>query len=386
MKARLLFAAAFCAGTAAAQVVAEDAPDVSMAQAWLDGTLESYGDFEITYDGPPIELRFSSHLPEVSALAKFQIKANDILELMSNGKIVTTEAWSSTVHSIKEGREAVRTGLSDVSPCFTLFYPRDYRMVSGLELPFIFKGNASAVAAVQQIYPQYLKSEFERYGVMLLRSGMNGPFNLYTREPVRTMEDLAKLRFPTAASPAILELLGATLVSGTAAEIYTSLQSGTTDGLHFADIAAPIFRLGELVKYRTVNSFNTNPLQYCINPDVYVSLPADLQDVLDRWAHQVTIVEAIIEYDLAGPKAVQFMTEKYGMESITLSDEEMARWRDRISVLEDEWVAERADDGLPGQEMLADLRAAVARYEEMAPNELLKDAIENPLRGTRTAE
>ncbi|MEM9321059.1 MAG: TRAP transporter substrate-binding protein DctP [Pseudomonadota bacterium] len=386
MKAKLLCAVAFCAGAAAAQVAAEDRADASMAYAWLDGTLESYGDFEVTYDGPPIEIRFSSHLPEVSGLAKFQTQANEILELMSNGKIVTTEAWSGTVHSIKEGREAVRTGLSDVSPCFTLFYPRDYKMVSGLELPFIFESTTGAVLSVQQIYPDYLKSEFERYGVSLLRVAMNGPFNLYTREPVRTMEDLEGLRFPTAASPQILELLGATLVSGTAAEIYTSLQSGTTDGLHFADIAAPIFRLGELVKYRTVNSFNTNPLQYCINPDTYASLPPDLQDVLDRWAYQVTVVEAIIEYDIAGPKAVQFMTEQYEMESITLSEAEMERWRDRISVLEENWVAEREADGLPAKQMLADLRASVAKYEQMTPNELLMDAIENPIRGIRTAD
>lgn len=384
MKARLLLAAAICAASTATYVAADEAADASMAFAWLDGSLESYGDYQITYDGPPIEMRISSHLPKPANLAKFQSQANQILEQMSGGKITVSEAWSSTVHKISEGREAVRTGLSDVSPCFTLFNPRDYRMVNGLELPFIFEGTAGAVASVQEIYPQYIKAEFERYGVSLLRMSMNGPFNMYTREPVRTMEDLEGLRFPTAASRQILELLGTKLVSGTAAEIYTSLQSGTTDGLHFADIAALIFRIGEVVKYRTVNSFNTNPLEYCINPDFYASLPPDLQDVLDRWAYQTAIVEAIISYDLAGPQAVKVLTEKYGIETITLSDEEMDRWRTRMAVLEDNWVADREEKGLPAKQMLADLRAAVAKYEAMTPNELLTDAIENPVTGIRT--
>ncbi|MEM8731096.1 MAG: TRAP transporter substrate-binding protein DctP, partial [Pseudomonadota bacterium] len=251
-------------------------------------------------------------------------------------------------------------------------------------LPFIFEGTAGAVASVQEIYPQYLKEEFERYGVSLLRMSMNGPFNLYTREPVRTMEDLEGLRFPTAASRQILDLLGAKLVSGTAAEIYTSLQSGTTDGLHFADIAALIFRIGEVVKYRTVNSFNTNPLEYCISPDFYASLPPDLQDVLDRWAYQTAIVEAIIGYDLAGPEAVKVLTEKYGVETITLSDAELDRWRTQMAVLEQDWVAQREDKGLPGQQMLSDLRSAVAKYDAMTPNELLTNAIENPVTGIRT--
>lgn len=387
MKARVFLAAAICAGTVAAQGIADDAADASMAFAWLDGTLESYGDFEVTYDGPPIEMRISSHLPEPANLAKFQSQANRVLEQMSGGKIVVSEAWSSTVHKISEGREAVRTGLSDVSPCFTLFNPRDYQMVTGIELPFIFEGGtASSVASVQQIYPEYLKAEFERYGVSLLRLSLNAPLNLFTREPVRTMEDLQGLRFPTAASPEILELLGAKLVSGTAAEIYTSLQSGTTDGLHFADIAALIFRIGEVVKYRTVNSFNTNTLEYCINPDFYASLPADLQDVVDRWAYQTAIVEGIISYDLASPVAVKVLTEKYGIETITLSDTEMNRWRTSMAVLEEEWVAEREDKGLPAKQMLVDLRSAVAQFADMTPNQLLTYAIENPVTGIRTAD
>ena len=131
--------------------------DVKVTLDWLEGKAASYGKNDVSYNGPPITLTSTSHVPGVSGLAKLQNKAWANLERMSNGKIKVNASWSASVHSVREGRKAARTGLTDHAPCFSLYTARDYNMVGGLGLPFLFNNSHEAVATAEHLYPKYLK-------------------------------------------------------------------------------------------------------------------------------------------------------------------------------------------------------------------------------------
>jgi len=51
-----------------------------------------------------------------------------------------------------------------------------------------------------------------------------------------------------------------------------------------------------------------------------------------------------------------------GHETLPLSDEEKARWKEAVKPILDEYVKGCADKGLPGDAFLADLQALIAKY------------------------
>ena len=349
---------------------------------WFDGKLDNYGKNEVSYDGPVIEFRSTSHIPAVSGLAKLQIQGFDNLERMSNGKIKVSTTWSQSVHGVREGRKAVRTGLSDQAPCFSLYTARDYNVVGGLGLPFLFNNSHEAVATAEHLYPKYLKDEFERFKVKIMREAHTGPYHLYNSKPVRTLADVQgmKVRAGGGTHAAIIGALGATQVSMPGASAYTAMQRGTIDAIHFNDAAALIFKLHEVADFRTQNGFNVLTIEYCMSGDWFDDLPADLQVVVNNWGRQMVIAEAAGFYDYGGQVNVSKM-EAQGLKSIDMGAAELDKWKAAVAGVEAAFVADAEKKGVPAKAMMADIRAGAAKYAGMSPNEVMLDAINNPVQG-----
>jgi len=317
----------------------------------------------------------------VSGLAKLQIDGWNQLEKMSGGKIKVETTWSQTVHSAREGRKAVRTGLSDHAPCFSLYTARDYDMVGGLGLPFLFNNSHEAVATAESLYPKYLKEEFEKYQVLIMREAHTSPYNLYNNKPVRTLDDVQgmKVRAGGGTHSAIVNALGATQVGMPAPDIYPAMQRKTIDGIHFNDAAALTFRLNEVAKYRTLNGFNVLTVEYCLSKDFFDDLPADLQVVVNNWGRQMAIAEAVGFYDYGGVEAVEKMGELTGLETVKLTD--IDRWKEAVAGVEKKWIDDTNAKGLPGGEFIAAVKETAKKYQAMSPNEVMLDAINNPVQG-----
>jgi len=362
--------------------VEQAAKDTKVALDWLEGKAASYGNNNVSYDGPPITFTSTSHIPGVSGLAQLQIQGFDNLERMSNGKIKVETSWSQSVHSVREGRKATRTGISDQAPCFSLYTSRDYNMVGGLGLPFLFNNAHEAVATAEHLYPKYLKKEFERFQVKIMREAHTGPYHLYNNKPVRTLEDIKgmKIRAGGGTHSQIIAALNATQVSMPGADAYTAMQRGTLDAIHFNDAAALIFKLNEVAKYRTSNGFNVLTVEYCMSADWFDALPADLQVVVNNWGRQMAIVEAQAFYDYGGQVNVVKMQEK-GLQKIDLPAAELDRWKNAVSGVEAAWVADTEKKGLPAKAFMADIKKLAAKYAAMSPNDIMLDAINNPMQG-----
>jgi TRAP-type C4-dicarboxylate transport system substrate-binding protein len=350
---------------------------------WLEGKLDNYGTNNVSYDGPVITFRSSSHIPPVSSLAKVQIQGFDQLERMSGGKIQVETTWSQSVHSVREGRKATRTGLSDHAPCFSLYTSRDYNVVGGLGLPFLFNNSHEAVATAEHLYPEYLKEEFERFGVKIMREAHTGPYHLYNNKPVKTLEDAngMKVRAGGGTHAQIIGALGATQVSMPGADAYTAMQRNTIDAIHFNDAAALIFKLHEVAKFRTLNGFNVLTVEYCMSGDWFDDLPADLQVVVNNWGRQMAIAEAVGFYDYGGIVNVAKMAEQRGLETIDMGEAELNRWKAAVAPVEAAWVADAEKKGVPAKAFMADIRELAAKYAAMSPNDIMLDAINNPVQG-----
>ncbi|MEE2970663.1 MAG: TRAP transporter substrate-binding protein DctP [Pseudomonadota bacterium] len=367
-------------GTTAAEVN----KNLSVAIKWINGDLDSYGSAKVTYTGKPITFKTSHHLPKVSGLAKIQIKGFKILEKMSGGKIKVNDTWSKTVHGVKDGRKAVRTGLSDHAPCFSLYMSKDYNMVHGLGLPFMFRNAHEAVATGEMLYPKYLKKEHERFkGVKIARVANTSTYHLFTNKPVRSLADIKgmKIRAGGGNHSKIIGALGATQVSMPLASAYTAMQRGTLDAIHSSDAIAPIFKVHEVTKFRTTNGFNVLTIEYCTSGKFLDRLPADLKQVYNNWARQYAQIEAQYFYDRLDSNHLAMMMNKHGIKKIDLAPAELERWKKTLEPITQNWIAMNEKKGLPARQFIADVRAASKKFAGMSANDIMLAAINSPVKG-----
>ena len=367
-------------GTTEAEVM----KNLSLAQDWMSGDIKSYGSAKVTYTGPVITMTSSHHVPKVSGLAKVSIKAFRVLEKMSNGKIKVNDTWSKTIHGARDGRKAVRTGVSDYAPCFPAYNARDYDLLHGLGLPFLFNNTHEATAISEELYPKYLKKRFERFkGVKLARASQTAAYHLYTKKPVRTLEEVKGLKVRAGGGPhaKIIAALGAVPVSMPAADAYTAMQRGTLDAYHINDAVAPIFKVHEVTDFRTVNGFNYFPVFYCTSGAFYDKLPADLKVVYNNWSRQFAQIEAQGFYEIEAAKAIKKMVSSGALKLINLPDAEMARWRAAVEPVKADWIAEMEKKGLPAKAFMADIARLSKKYAAMTPNEIMQAAIDSPIQG-----
>lgn len=99
-----------------------------------------------------------------------------------------------------------------------------------------------------------------------------------------------------------------------------------------------------------------------MNLDKWNSLPAEAQQVIDEVSMEcmAKIAPMCNETDKTG----QEKGEAAGMEFYAISDAEMARWMDKVSVLQDKWVEERNAEGLDGAAALEYIKSIVEKYNE----------------------
>lgn len=355
---------------------------LSAATNWFNGT-GNYGNNKVTYDGPVITLRTSSHLPPVAGISKLQRKGFDRLEEMSGGKIKVKDTWSKTVHGVKEGRKATRTGLSDYAPCFSLYTAKDYNLVHGLGLPFLFNNSHEAIATAEHLYGKYLKEEHERFRVKIARVAHTSPYHLWTNKPVRTLADAKgmKIRAGGGIHSEIIAAIGGTQVSMPGADSYTAMQRGTLDGIHFSDAIALIFKTHEVTKYRTFNGFNLLTIEYCLSAAWHKSLPADLKVVWNNWARQMAIAEGMGFYDLYDKKNLDKMVGMGETEVINMSTAELNRWKAAVAPIEARFIEKNEKKGLPAKAFIADVKKLAAKYAAMPANDVMAEAVNSPAQG-----
>ncbi len=114
----------------------------------------------------------------------------------------------------------------------------------------------------------------------------------------------------------------------------------------------------------------------------FEALPADLQVVVNNWGRQMAIVEGIAFYDYGGQVAVAKMKESgLKLQTITLPESELKGWREAVSGVEATWVADTEKKGLPAKAFLADIKKLSAKYAAMSANDIMLDAINNPVQG-----
>ncbi len=308
---------------------------------------------------PVIELSYSVFFPPTHVQCQEAEGWAREIEKRTDGRVKITIYAGGTLTQAPQVYEGVVNGISDLGMSCLAYTRGRFPLLEGLDLPLGYPNGLVATRLATEMVRKYAPAETADTHILLLHA--HGPGMLAAKKPVRTLDDMAKLKVRgTGLSAKIIENLGGVPIGMSQPETYEALQKGVVEATFCPVETLKGWKQGEVISYVTDTAVigYTTAMFVAMNKAKWDSLPADIQtiftEVSAKWVDRHGSA-----WDLADAEGMQFI-QQLGRETIMLDAEEKGRWTAAVKPILDEYVSNCTKAGLPGAELLADLQAGIA--------------------------
>lgn len=262
--------------------------------------------------------------------------------------------------------EGIADGSADIGTTCPSYTPGVFPVTEAFELPGLNNDNALVSSMViQEAYETYPLLQEEYEDVEVMHFWATGPGDLITKERVESLEDLQGMDIRVAGgSVPVMEELGAVPVTMGMDESYTNLEQGIVEGILSPTDVLVGFQLAEVTSYITKTPYLYNiTFMKVMNPDTWDNLPQEVQQIFrevnEGYTYEYGALRA--EHTELGQEVG---VEEYGMEIIELDPEGEERWLEEIEPIQDQWMEEAEEEGLPGEEIMDLVRELDEKYSD----------------------
>ena len=289
---------------------------------------------------------------------------NRELQEATNGQVVLEIYADNSLCAAADNYDAVVNGIADIGMVPYAYWAGRFPIVEAFCLPGV-AGFTSAAAgshaineAIDTLDPDELKDTHHLF------TFSTGASALLSNVPIRTLEDLQGLSLGVtqAERARALQLLGAVPISLTSPEWYEALQRNMMVGGVMSYEALRSMRFYEVTgDYITNSALFASSMFYCvINKDTYARLP---QSAKDFFAIRPDYI--LNAWDVGVIDTLQFVTERKEIELIYLTDEETAKWRERIAPIAEGNIQSLNARGIDGVALHAYIRELEDKYNTL---------------------
>jgi len=246
--------------------------------------------------------------------------------------------------------DGVSKGLADIGYMGLSYTPGRFPVS---EVHTVVLGRPTAWISTQvanEFYAKFRPKEWNEFHVLFISS--NPPTGIYSKTPVRKMEDLKGLKLRCQGQEAdIGKLLGAETMATPSGETYDALAKGVLDGAIYPFEAAKTFRVADATKYFTTSwqALTGADFYFFMNGSSWNKLPEDIKAIFDQvskeWVEKAAL--AWNDQDVVG---YQYCKEK-GLEVIDLSAEEAARWQKTATPITEKYTKDMVGRGFSEAEV-----------------------------------
>ena len=253
-----------------------------------------------------------------------------VLHLYSPGNYVPiNEEWKNLV-----------SGMLDAGNWMYTASPKDFPWWSAILTPFMSKGGSQSTRFFWAAYENIpeVQAEVDKVGVPLLIYGPADYAFYSIKAPIRSPADLKGKRVIVLMDSDIqmVQAMGATPVFLQSTEAYVGLQRGMGEALLTAYPYAYSLRLQELAHYVTTIPLIYSPMFFSINRELWEDMTDAQRAALNAYAGLEASLKAA-ELLTQNQQTAMDAFREAGAEFITLSDEEIAAFRQQIEPLFQEY-------------------------------------------------
>ena len=168
--------------------------------------------------------------------------------------------------------------------------------VNVFNMPFVFRDHEHMRKVIdgeigQEILDKITNSEFNMVGLAWMDGGVR---NLYTKEPVRSLEDLKGKKIRVIGNPMFIETFNALGASGIAmdtGEIFSALQTGVVDGAENNPPTMLEHNHFRSAKYYTLTGHLILPEPIVISKATWNKLTPEQQEIVKKYAKEAQFEE-----------------------------------------------------------------------------------------------
>lgn len=296
-------------------------------------------------------LRFSTwHVPLSREVRTVWEPMLQMLTKKSRDRIRYTLFVGGALGKAPEHYDIVAKGLSDMGYFTATFTPGRFPLTDVLSLAAWVDGKDIATEIGNSMYQRILHREFK--GVKVIE--LNGCIQsfLWTKKPVRTLEDAKglKIRTPGGHQTNYIKAIGAEPVLMPPGDVYMAIETGTVDGLVTCPPVLLSFKLHEVVRHGVIATFGCVSEGVVMNETTWKRLPEELRAVFEEVCHNPFRTTGGLTRDVYKEMMKEIAEKK--VELYNLPSKEAERWYDRFRGVTRRWVADLEARHLPGREVV----------------------------------
>jgi TRAP-type C4-dicarboxylate transport system substrate-binding protein len=273
-----------------------------------------------------------------------------MIEEQTKGAVKINPYFNMTLAPAAQLFDATVKGLADISETYTFDPPGKFLMTQTMALPETgFKTSLSCSRALWHLYktfPEMQKEEYKGAKVLWLHTTPAMKL-MMKKKAVRSLEDLKGLKIAVSGD------LGVKVAK--ALDIYVAQDKGVIDG-HIRPSELLISRsFYEVTKYAIDVDLGHDLFFIAMNPNTFNKLAPDAQKVFDKLSGDWAVDFTGKEWDQFESDAENQAKAK-GIEYISLSPQELARWRKLLVPIHEQYAAELESKKLPGKKIFEELK------------------------------
>ncbi|NLJ76764.1 MAG: TRAP transporter substrate-binding protein [Peptococcaceae bacterium] len=314
-----------------------------------------------------IELKLAHFFPGSHPAEKELVQPwAQAVEEATNGQVKVISYPQETLLKADGIYDGVVNGIADIGlSCFSYTRGR-FPALEAFELPGVTYNNsqvASKVAweGIKQLNPQEVQ---DTKLMMVLTTGSG---DLFTKVPVQTLADLNGLELrATGLSAKTLKVLGASPVAMPQSDAYESLSKGVVKGNLSPIEVLQGWKQAEVTQYITKTPFLYNTLFFMtMNLDKWHSLSPEIQRAIEQVNEEYFAKVAMGLWDKQNEAALRYAVDEHGMELLTLPKEEADCWISLVEPIQEEYVANMEEKGIPGRQILDTVKDLAVKYNQL---------------------
>jgi len=271
----------------------------------------------------PIVIKFSHVVAEDTPKGKGALKFKELAEKYTNGRVKVEVYPNSSLYKDKEEIEALQLGsVQMLAPSTAKFAPLGIKEFEALDLPWLFKDEATYSKAMKGPIGKWLFQKLQAKGITGLAYWDNGFHMASANRPLLMPADFQGLKVRISGSKVAdryFRDLGSIPQIMAFSEVYQALQTGVVDGCENTPSNYLTQKFYEVQKDITVS--NHAHLQYAVivNTKFWNGLPPDIRKELERamdeatdYTNSIAVKEnadALAEIKKSGKTTLHYLTD-----------------------------------------------------------------------------
>jgi TRAP-type C4-dicarboxylate transport system substrate-binding protein len=301
-----------------------------LTASWSTGGFDLAGHDAWGQAAKPVTIRLGSSYPSNIVPSQFTLRWQEQVTKTTNGRIKFENLWLGSFCKAEECVGHAEKGLVDMIGSTWLYYPKQMPLNQwNYAIPFGPEDPRVMLKIGLEMWKRYpaLKEEIEKNNLKILRAYSATTYNLISKKPVRTVEDLKGMKIGAGGTylPLWVKAAGAAPVAVTVADRYNAMQTGVIDGSLLPVDNHDSLNLVEVGKFVTQINLGSNFLGYwAMNKNSFNRFSLDDQKMLITTAEQASMEEMQYIWE-EQPKMLARWKGK-GATIIDFPDSEKKKW------------------------------------------------------------